>query len=476
MVTAAKTPRNAICFWNGIALDANKRDHSFVAPAVSATPEQGGPTLSARALALIHLAMHDAWFGAQKKPAYGLYLPGFALKPSPKPVDPSAAAGAAARTMLDELYRRQAGDTAAAWTAFEGAYPTPDAAVAYGVRVASALLGFRGVDVPPPGSYAPPPCSQGRDFHRVDPENPKQGYYGVTHGGIRPFVITKIRDLDDPRRFEPSVFPNALAQVRAVGGAPGQPGTTRSADETVAALFWAFDGANGLGTPPRLYNQILGCIADSQKNSPDDDARLFALANTAMADGGISAWSNKYRLAFWRPVLGVREEDASTGPCGKPRRNLGPCVDPFWKPLGAPSTNTDRKPFTPNFPAYPSGHATFGSAAFQSARRFYAAKNPKKYPWGRREADSLAFEFVSGELDGMAEQPLGSVRPQVLRSFAGLWDALRENALSRLWLGVHWVFDSFGDPDYNDNVGGVPLGLGVADEIADSGLRAIQEP
>jgi hypothetical protein len=53
-------------------------------------------------------------------------------------------------------------------------------------------------------------------------------------------------------------------------------------------------------------------------------------------------------------------------------------ADPFWLSLGAPATNEElaggkpaKKNFTPPFPAYPSGHATFGAAAFQSVRRFY---------------------------------------------------------------------------------------------------------
>jgi vanadium chloroperoxidase len=44
---------------------------------------------------------------------------------------------------------------------------------------------------------------------------------------------------------------------------------------------------------------------------------------------------------------------------------------PDWLPLGAPLTNATGKNFTPHFPAYPSGHATFGAAAFHITRRFY---------------------------------------------------------------------------------------------------------
>jgi vanadium chloroperoxidase len=51
-----------------------------------------------------------------------------------------------------------------------------------------------------------------------------------------------------------------------------------------------------------------------------------------------------------------------------------------------------------------------------------------------------------------------------------------ENGLSRVFLGVHWVFDAFatdgtGNPDLGQNIGGIPLGLQIADDIYDSGLN-----
>ncbi len=45
--------------WNQVALEANRRDHTGAMNAVN----QRGPTRSSRALALVHLATHDAYFG-----------------------------------------------------------------------------------------------------------------------------------------------------------------------------------------------------------------------------------------------------------------------------------------------------------------------------------------------------------------------------------------------------------------------------
>ena len=166
-------------------------------------------------------------------------------------------------------------------------------------------------------------------------------------------------------------------EVRAKGGAASQTTTTRTTDETVQGLYWAYDGAVRLGTPSRLYNQILREVAKTISNNTADNAKLFALVNVAMGDAGIYAWHYKYVHDYWRPVIGVREYDPNFGWDAISGRHVGPHCDPFWRPLGAPKTN-DTAPgarsFTPPFPAYPSGHATFGGTVFEMIRLFYKQK------------------------------------------------------------------------------------------------------
>jgi vanadium chloroperoxidase len=85
--------------------------------------------------------------------------------------------------------------------------------------------------------------------------------------------------------------------------------------------------------------------------------------------------------------------------------------------------------------------------------------------------------FVSDEFNGINRDNKGTVRPKHVRSFpGGLWQMIIENGLSRVFLGVHWVFDAFatdgtGNPDLGQNIGGIPLGLQIADDIYDSGLN-----
>jgi len=53
----ADTTRRLL-FWNEIALKANARDHARLAPL---RPDQGGPLRTARAFAIVHIAMFDAF-------------------------------------------------------------------------------------------------------------------------------------------------------------------------------------------------------------------------------------------------------------------------------------------------------------------------------------------------------------------------------------------------------------------------------
>jgi len=194
----------------------------------------------------------------------------------------------------------------------------------------------------------------------------------------------------------------------------------------------------------------------------------------AMADAGIASWKAKYDFYLWRPVLGVREAakgygryalpsdktfDAGTLPLPvpdmtedirawletKPDRSTTTYgeepdtfeSDPLWRPLGMPRTNVPGQFFrTPGFPAYPSGHATFGAACFQTVYHFLEDLGVET-----SEIESLCFDFISDEFNGKNIDPDGSVRPLHTRKLT-IAQAIHENALSRIYLGVHWRIDA----------------------------------
>jgi hypothetical protein len=461
--------QDSILFWNAVALEANRVSHSD-----PDKREQNGPTLSSRALAIVHLAMYDAYAGIVGGAGFPRYL-----NPPPAPAGSSArdAVAGAAHTTLVALYRAQKDYFDAQLSAFDTGNPS----FGFGQTVGTTLLNLRAGDMDARSDGYKFSTKRGR--HRVDPDNPGQGFYSPYYGAqTRGFAISTRHTLHRPP-FNNGADPKylqALKDVRARGIRPDLTATLpnslfanrRNGRETLMGIYWGYDGANRLGTPPRMYNQIVRQVSANQNSSEGDNARLFAFLNAAMADAGILAWEQKYCHDFWRPVVGIREHDEKLGPAAPYPGNLDfNDGDPGWLPLGAPSTNsTGMKNFTPNFPAYPSGHATFGAAAFHITRMFYGvAANDKS------DDNLFPGHFISDEFNGGSRDNDGTVRPRHTRYFpGGLWKMIMENALSRVLLGVHWIFDAFDFTENNGNlvpdltdehIGGVGLGLRIARDI-----------
>jgi hypothetical protein len=294
-----------ILFWNDLCNDANRFDHT--APMKGAA--QGGPTRSSRATAIVHLAMHDAHFGVQGAASpFQLYtasamppIPPYAGPNTPKHI--SAAVSAAAHLTLTTLYPEQASRFAGAAHKIAGLNETDSGAHAYGYAIAQAILEMRREDgsspMPPPEhvyNYAKP-------HHREDPINPALEPLGAAWGRVRPFAVTTFHLQDPYPTFKGAAYNADHDEVLAKGGAGSQASTTRTKEETVIGLYWAYDGAKDLGTPPRLYNQVVRVIAKNMNNSVADNARLFALVNVAMGDAGVHAWYWKYKYDLWRPTL-----------------------------------------------------------------------------------------------------------------------------------------------------------------------------
>lgn len=459
--------QDSILFWNAVALEAVRVSHSD-----PDKRQQNGPTLSSRAVGIVHLAMYDAFAALTGLPRYINPAP-----PAPAGLARDAVAGAAYRT-LSALYSAQIDFFNAQLSCFDTSSP----AFQHGSLLGVILLNQRANDMDARSCGYMPSMSRGR--HRVDPDNPGQGFHAPFYGAqMRTFAVSARHALAVPPFANglDSKYLAALRDVRARGIRPDLMATLptalfakrRTPLDTLIGIYWAYDGANRLGTPVRLYNQIIRQVAVQKNNNESQNARLFGFVNAALADAGILAWQQKYCHDFWRPVVGIREHDRTMGPQAPFNVNTNfNDGDPGWLPLGAPNTNSPgMKNFTPDFPAYPSGHATFGAAAFHITRMFY------NIPANNKSNDNLFLgSFVSDEFNGGNRDNEGTVRPRHARPFpGGLWQMIMENALSRVHLGVHWIFDAFdftqstgGDlvPSLaNENIGGVGLGLRIARDI-----------
>lgn len=421
---------DAILYWNQVALDAVKADFTTNDSSVNPSPEQGGPTRTSRVLAIVHLAMYDAYVGIKGGATYLSYSSSETAGTTDLQAAQAAVASAACLTLLT-LFSRQKDTFLKEHEKFVAMLPDHDPKIAkglaWGLLVAEKMLANRKDDGSSASDafYAP---STEPARHRPDPLNPAQGFLGPLWGKVKPFGITNLTTQVagiDPPALNSSAYATDFNEVLNKGR---NQGGTRTSAETTIGLFWAYDGARNIGVPPRLYNQVVRAIALKKGASEAENAKLFAMVNVAMADAGIQAWYEKYKYNIWRPVVGIREADAGWGSSGLGDGNAGTSGYPYWVPLGSPATNQPAKSaFTPNFPAYPSGHATFGTAALRVAA--LALNIP----------DSFGFSFVSDELDGVAIGATG-VRARYTNTLT-IASAIEENVLSRVYLGVHWQFD-----------------------------------
>ena len=436
--TSASAPRlqrrhaNAVEHWNAIAIDASGLDHTPPAPGeIRGYGEQLGPGRSSRAMAIVHVAIFEAVNAiAGSRASY------IGLAPVPRDASVDAAIAQAAHDTLVEVFPSQAAIFDAELTS--GLARVRDRrARLLGVRIgneaARRILAKRATDgsdhdEPQMGVDYVPGLAPGE--WRQDPISVTPIALGAHWGEVVPFAISSAADfrVPTPPELDSEAYAVAFVETQALGGDGVTTPTLRTPEQTEIGIYWAYDGMPSLCAPPRLYNQIALQIARLQRTNVVELARLLALVNVAMADAGIAAWESKYFYRTWRPVLGIREADAGSGPSGLGDGNPDTHADETFSPLGAPASNLTGPNFTPPFPAYPSGHATFGGALFQTLRRFY----------GR---DDIAFSFVSDELNGVTRDHSGNVRPRVTRRFASLSQAEQENGQSRIYLGIHWSFD-----------------------------------
>ncbi len=445
-----------VLYWNSILLEVSRRD--FTRGYNNA--QQPGPIRTARAMAIVHIAIHDAVAFKNKPAAAYLNKKNVAHGIGAVPGNVEDIIAGAATETLKALYPRS---TAYIDDSIERVAVAPFNA---GKQIAQAVLAHRAgdnSDLPLSGAQ---PMLPAYGKHRADPFAPGQGQLGPQWGLVKRFTGTTHQNM--------ATFPGAgaanylsdpqyLADYNEVRDYGAIERNKRSAEQQRIGVYWGYDGANNLGVPPRLYNQVARNIVQAKGGlSIAKMAELFAMINVAMADAGIDAWHYKYEHDLWRPVVGIRNEAASDG-------------DPFWTPLGAPQTNSPRGTLTPNFPAYPSGHATFGAALMQclrlglntangritinDVRAIETALNAGNLP---NPIANEKFTFISDELDGVASDPDGSVRTKVEQKFQNYAQAVWENSVSRIYLGVHWRFDGYSDTA--DDVGGVPLGLDVGEE------------
>ncbi len=258
--------------------------------------------------------------------------------------------------------------------------------VATGEKVAARLIARRADDgFRASVTYTPPnPPIPGVWLPTVPPPATPVGPY---LGLMRPF------SLDSADQFRPG-GPPALAskrwareynEVKEIGSATS---TTRTAEQTLAARFWA--------EPPvqQAHGSFRKFVLDHQLDIVDA-ARFMAMVSVTYADALIACFDAKYHYTFWRPITAIQAGDTDG--------NAATAGDPAWTPV---------LPGTPNHPEYPSAHSCVTPAAGRVIARFLGTKQ---------------IDFTIPSLTGLGD-----------RHYDRASDLENEVGNARIWGGIHY--------------------------------------
>lgn len=246
----------------------------------------------------------------------------------------------------------------------------------------------------------------------------------VPHWGlVKPFALRynwQFRPDEPYRKYQPE-FKQQARDVLDISAA-------LTDEQKVIAEYWA-DGP-GTYSPPGHWCEIAQFVAQRKKYKSDQCIKLlFALSN-ALLDVSIACWESKRHYNYVRPVTAIRElyKEQEVSAWGGPRQGTQTIRGECWQPYIP----------TPPFPEYVSGHSAFSTAAATILRCFT----------GRDDFDGC-FHFKKGS---SSIEPGTTPKNDITLDWPTFTLAAQQAGMSRMYGGIHFM---------QANQGGQQLGLEV---------------
>ena len=352
-------------------------DWNMHAVAAAQTARQS-PSMAARNMAIVHLAMFEAVNSLEPR-----YAPYRKLLPAEPGSSGEAAAAAAAHHALLRLLPEQKKDLDSALQASlaniaEG--PSKATGMRLGQLAAEAILAERSTD----GASAPNTYRPHTSAGRYVPTTLPQGY---TWGAVRTFALKTGDQFRPPAPYAltSSQWAKDFNEIKRMGA---KVGSGRTPEQSDIARFWELTG-------PATYNPVARQVSAAKGLDVLDNARLFALFSMATADASIAVFDAKYAYNLWRPVTAIRNADIDGNDATE--------INAAWEPFIT----------TPMHPEYPCAHCTFQGSAAGALQALFGDSVPK-------------FNLTS------------TAAPGITRSFERLSDYVQEVVDARVYDGVHY--------------------------------------
>ena len=329
------------------------------------------PMFAARALAIVHTAMFDAW-AAYDDTAIGTQFGGTLRHPESERTEGNkskALSYAAYRTLID-LFPSQSALFNARMTALGYDYTDVSLSLStpqgVGNQCAKSVIEVRHDDganqlggyVDTTG-YAPRnSSSQINDPNRWQPLATAAGdqtFLAPHWGLVSPFALGSG---DELRPSAPPQYPHGTYR-KEVNHVVHLSGRLTDREKMIAA-YWA-DGP-ATETPPGHWNLFAQYVSRRDQHTLDEDVKMFFALGNALLDASIAVWDAKTHYDFIRPQSAIRFIYAGT-------------PIPAWAGPGLGTTLIAGENWrsyipTPPFSEYVSGHSTFSSASAEILRLF----------------------------------------------------------------------------------------------------------
>ncbi len=392
-----------------------------------ADAEDGFLTLKGlRTAAMAHIAIHDALNNVTRQYA------SYALNAPSTDTDPLAAATQAAYTVVANQYPQENASLLALnerWLARIPDGAAKKAGVLAGAAAARAVLRLReddGWDTAAEYRWHPMGPGVYAEFH--EHSGTPQGFvFGAGWGKAKGFALERADQFraHAPPDINSDEYTRAFDEVKTLGRFQS---ISRTPDQTHLALWWKDFAENS-------HNRLARDLAAKENLGLRKTARLFALLNMSIFDAYVSVFDNKFFYNHWRPYTAIRWAAND----GNPHTD----TESTW-------TNTHRHTYA--FPSYPSAHGTACAAAMTAFATVFG--------------DEFSFTMYTPMVD-IAGPFSGKINMQpATRKFERFSSAAKECALSRLYLGIHFRYDS---------TAGFNLGQDVGEHVVDNLLTESAE-
>jgi hypothetical protein len=424
-----------------------------------------GPPIVARALAIAHTCMYDAWAQYDAQAVATTALRGSLRQPEGKRNDTNKAKAIsfAAYSCLVNLFPDGAARLATVMDNYNYKLNDQTTPTNIGNAAAQAVIQARIGDgsnqygdlLPPPDCPPGPAASPYADYTCYRPRNAPMAFCLPSMPECAPLNIAA------PNHWQPLIGPPELGSVTQKCVGPHwelvTPFALTSADQfdniapepldifkndghykknvndildfsaqldverKLIVEYWADGPASEL--PPGHWALLAQFVSQRDQHSIDQDVKMFFAMHNASFDAGIVAWYLKRKYDSVRPITAIRywHQGQTIRAWGGPGRPIEDIPGEKWIPYN-PGSN-----LTPPFPSYISGHSTFSSASAAVLQAYTGS-------------DYFGFSTVISANFGRVEPGIPAVPTTI--SFATFSEAAQQAGLSRLYGGIHFFDDN----------------------------------